>query len=111
MPAIIASLCCSSKHGISERAKNDFFARDCESHVVVEPELFLGSPEQALELGVAQERDRHNVPAPVLAHVNGEVAFGNVEREPVSVVPAVFLAQTRASLADLLQNCRLRELG
>ncbi|KAL4362740.1 hypothetical protein GQ457_04G000150 [Hibiscus cannabinus] len=90
-PTKCICFCCSSEHG-RERSENDFFTGDGESHVVVEAELFLGSPEKALKLGVSQEGDGDNVPAPVLAHVDGEVAFGNVERESVLVVAAVFLA-------------------
>lgn len=76
---------------------------------MIESELLLGSPKQTLELWVSEEGDGDDESASILADVDGEVAFGDVEGELVFIVH-VFLAQTRASLQDLFQPCCLRQL-
>ncbi|GER42315.1 ATP-dependent RNA helicase ded1 [Striga asiatica] len=49
---------------------------------MVEPKFLLGPPQQALELGSGQVRDGHNVPGPVLAHIDREMAPWHVRRQP-----------------------------
>lgn len=60
---------------------------------MIEAELLLGTAEQALELRVSEEGDRNNVPAPVLADVDGEMTFRYVQRQPIFIVAMVFFAQ------------------
>ncbi|KAK1274562.1 hypothetical protein QJS04_geneDACA017309 [Acorus gramineus] len=102
----------SAKHG-SERAKDDLLAGDGETHIVVEAELLFSPPEEALELRVTEEGHGDDEPAPVLADVDGEVTFGDVERvEFVGVVAALFVAaEAGASPEDVLQHCCLGQLG
>lgn len=80
---------------------------------MIEPELLFRPLEQELEPRVGQEGDRHYVSAPVLTHVDGEVALRDVEGEALApfVVRAVLLPQARASLQDLLDESRLGELA
>ncbi|RRT62836.1 hypothetical protein B296_00021467 [Ensete ventricosum] len=92
----------SSEHG-REGAEDDLLARDGEAHVVVEAELLLGLPQQALELGVGEVRDGHDEPAPALAHVHREVALGHVHW-------LLLPPQARAPLQYLLDARGLRQL-
>ncbi|CAL9154395.1 unnamed protein product, partial [Musa hybrid cultivar] len=92
----------SSEHG-GEGAEDDLLARDGEAHVVVEAELLLGLPQQALELRVGEVRYGHDEPAPALAHVHREVALGHVHR-------LLLPPQARAPLQYLLDARGLRQL-
>lgn len=78
---------------------------------MAETELLLGVLEEGLELGVGEEGDGHDVPASVLADIDREVALGDVEWEPVLVVPEAPLSQAGAPLEDLLEDCRVWQLG
>lgn len=79
----------SPEHG-SERAKYNFFTRDSEAHIVVEAELLLCPLKQELELRVAQERDGNNVSGPVYTDIDSEVAFWNIKRKAIFVIPVFF---------------------
>lgn len=77
---------------------------------MIEPEFFFCLTEEALELGVSQERDGNNVPRPVLSHINREMALWDVDGEAIFVVAVLLLPQARASLEDLLEDCGLGKL-
>ncbi|CAL9105592.1 unnamed protein product, partial [Musa acuminata var. zebrina] len=96
----------SSERG-GEGAEGHLVAGDGEAHVVLEAELLLGLAEEALELGVVQVGDGHDVPAPVLADVHHEVAPGHVHRRPFLLL---LPPQARAPLQYLLQHRCLSQL-
>lgn len=77
----------SSSHHRSEVFESRFLARDCETHVVVEPKLLLSSSEEALELRVRQEGHWDDVSTPVLSNIDSEMAFGDIEGEAVAFIP------------------------
>lgn len=97
----------SSEHG-DEGAEVLLLARDSEAHVVAEPELLLGPLEKALELGMAQPRNGHDVPAPVVPHVYHKMPLGYVMREGIFVIPVLFFPETRTPLDDVLYGRGLR---
>lgn len=98
----------SPDHG-GEGSEEYFLAGERQPHFVVESELLLRSPEKALELRVSQEGDRNDVAAPILADVDGEVSFRDVDGEAILVV-IVLLPQAGAPPQDLLQARCLGEL-
>ena len=66
-----------------------FVARDGETHIVVEAKLFLGLLEQRLKLWASEERNGHNISAPILSNVHHKVALWNVQRKALLVVAIV----------------------
>ena len=58
---------------------------------MIEAKFFFSLTKERLKLGVSQKRDGYNVSTSVLSNVDSEMAFGDIERETIVIVP-VFLS-------------------
>ncbi|PKA60059.1 hypothetical protein AXF42_Ash009743 [Apostasia shenzhenica] len=60
--------------------ESDFLDGNGDAHFVLESELFLREPEEALELGSTKKRDGDDETPPLLTDIHGEVPLRHVRR-------------------------------
>lgn len=109
-PSFLHDQSMKSIYLMHQRAKNVFFARNSQAHVMVKPKLLLCPLEQSLKLWMAQPWNWDNVSASVFTNIHSKMPLWHIFRKTTFIVVTIFLPKTWASFQNLLESCCLRKL-